>query len=594
MPVSFTVARGCASWSEPDAVFAELFTAPETAGPTSSGVCTCPACQAAEEPGSLPAMRPLAEEALAAAAAASPLVRRACALARWVGPGRALTPSKVLRPAEAATAVADLELDQPVLPGGGSADSRPFGRGIGRRGPRTRSAKHLPELHPIWAAAVAAGLIEIRGQKAVPGPALTVWPQVATDSPVALPAAVGKPVSAGIVLADPGSDHADIHRQLDCWALLVAGYLRAQAELEMADEHWFAGPGQLLLPISAVLLYTADDTPLTPSTLALGSLIADQDDDGLDPMALLTLPEQIARWTEILQMWAMAGAVARPGSTRDDDAEDDVLASEAADELAEQWEPLVEELRQVFPGGAPFLDPVLEALRDGPVITVTPGGRDLLARVLRGQGFTVPTVGDLAQSPPEDFLLGLSGHDPEAAAEEIRIWLDARGEGWQVALEELVASASGQDEEGPLRRVALPIVIALTAESAGSLLARWQEDPWLAAPVALGLAAASRAPQPPAGSLLWMAVDMLSTSLDDADAFADLADVTGIADLLAEPGAVTVAVGVEHPQAREVLQLLAGNLENRALARQLLRAIAADKPRRAPRARRSTARLRGL
>ena len=99
-------------------------------------------------------------------AAASPLLARACALARWLGPGRALTPAKVLRPADAAVAVAELGLDRPVLPTDDTFDPRPFGRAIGSKGPRAKSAKHLPALHPIWSAAVAGGLIEVRGQKA--------------------------------------------------------------------------------------------------------------------------------------------------------------------------------------------------------------------------------------------------------------------------------------------------------------------------------------------------------------------------------------------------------------------------------------------
>jgi hypothetical protein len=108
-----------------------------------------------------------------------------------------------------------------------------------------------------------------------------------------------------------------------------------------------------------------------------------------------------------------------------------------------------------------LLGPLLDALRQGPLVTVTPSGRDLLARVLRGQGLSVPTVGDLADTPPEELLLALSGHHPGTAADEIRIWLDARGQAWPDALRDLVASASGKDDQGPLRRAALPIVIAL-------------------------------------------------------------------------------------------------------------------------------------
>ncbi|HVN13280.1 MAG TPA: hypothetical protein VMT69_14380 [Kineosporiaceae bacterium] len=524
------------------------------------------------------------------AAAASPLVGRACALARWLGPGRALTPAKVLRPADAAAAVADLGLNRPVVPADNAVDPRPFGRSVGSTGRRARSAKHLPALHPIWSAAVAAGLIELRGQKAVPGPALAVWSQPAITGATTIELATDDAAAAG-----PGADAADVHRRLDSWARMLAGYLRAQAEMEEADEGWFAGPRQLLLPMSAVLLYTADETPLTPATLAVGALIATQEDDDLDPMLLLTLPEQVARWTEILQVWAMAGAITQGGDAVDARGGDAVaIPSSAAEELAEQLKPLVEEIREVFTDQAPLLGPLLSALRQGPMVTVTPCGRDLLARVLRGQGLTVPTVGDLADTPPEEFLLALSGHNPEAAVDEIRIWLDARGQAWPGALGELVASASGKDDQGPLRRAALPFVIALASQAAESMITEWQQDPWLAVPVALGLAAASHASQPAPGHLLWMAVDMLSTSLDDDDAFADLVGASGVADLLAAPGAVPAAVGLNHPHTREVLRLLVDHLPDRALARQLRRALTKDKPARTPKTRPSAAPLLGL
>jgi hypothetical protein len=532
-------------------------------------------------------VRPASDQDLAATAAGSALVGRACALARWLGGGRALTPAKVLRPADAAAAVAELGLERPVLPTADAVDPRPFGRSVGTKGPRARSAKHLPALHPIWSAAVAAGLIELRGQKAVPGPALAIWPQPTTTG-----TAIPEPAPDAAAAAWP--DVVDERRRLDCWARLVAGYMRAQAEMEQADELWFAGPRQVLLPMSAVLLYTAVDAPLTPATLAMGSLIAAEDDE-LDPMTLLTLPEQIARWGEILQVWATAGVITHladaPAAPGVDGA---VTGPSAVDELAEQVEPLIEELRQAFPGAGPVLGSLPDALRQGPLVTVTPAGRDLLARVLRGQGLTVPTVGDLADTPPGQLLPALSDHDPEAAADELRIWLDARGQDWSTALGDLVASASGKDDEGPLRRAVLPVVIALAAEAAGSMIAAWRKDPWLAVPVALGLAAASRASQPEPGHLLWMAVDLLSTTLDDDDVFADLMDVTSIADLLAAPGAVAAAVGLDHPHTREVLRLLVDHVDDRALARQLRRALTKDKPARTQKTRPSVTPMPGL
>ena len=544
-------------------------------------------------------MRPVSAEDLVAAAAASALVGRACALADWFGTGRGLTPAKVLRPGDAAVAVAELGLDRPVLPMDGvdrAADPLPFGRAVGAKGPRARSAKHLPSLHPLWSGAVAAGLIEVRGQKAVPGPALAFWPRPATPGKdIAEPA----PDAAVAAAATPdpaaaGGRPDAMNERLDCWARLVAGYLRAHVEMEQADELCFAGPRQLLLPASAVLLYTAGDAPLTPAILAVGSLVTVEDDE-LDPMALLTLPEQIARWTQVLQLWATVGVVTQFASTPGDLGVDGVdPAVSATHELARDLEPLIQEMRQVFPGAGPVLGSLPDGLRQGPVVAVTPSGRDLLARLLRGQGLSVPTIGDLVDTPPRELLLALSDHDPEAAADELRIWLDARGEDWAAAVDDLVTSASGKNEEGPLRRAVLPVVIALVAQTAGSMIEAWRQDPWLAVPVALGLAVASPIAQPEPAHLLWMAVDLLSAGLDDDDAFADLVDVTGIADVLGGPGAIDVAVGLDHPHTREVLRLLVDHVDDRTLAKQLRRALTKGKPTRTPKTRPSATPLPGL
>jgi hypothetical protein len=226
-------------------------------------------------------------------------------------------------------------------------------------------------------------------------------------------------------------------------------------------------------------------------------------------------------------------------------------------------EPFIGEFQEAFPGRPHVLGSMLGAFRQGgPEVTVTPFGRDLLARVLRGQGLAVPFVGDLADTPPEEFLLALTGHDPGAAGDEIRIWLDARGENWPGALRALVASASGTDEHAPLRRAVVPFVVGLVAQAAEPMIAEWEQDPWLAVPVALGLAAVSGASQPAPEHMLWMAVDMLSTCLDDDDEFADLVEATGVVDLLAAPGGVAAAAGLDHPHAREVLRPLVDHPEN--------------------------------
>src|SRR5438876_2284775 len=89
----------------------------------------------------------LAEAALSCAA-----LSRARRLAAWVGAGRTLTSSGVLRPAEAAQACRDL--------------------GIELAGPQLRSALDVEELMRDWVTAAAAGFLEIDGRRAWAAPDL--------------------------------------------------------------------------------------------------------------------------------------------------------------------------------------------------------------------------------------------------------------------------------------------------------------------------------------------------------------------------------------------------------------------------------------
>jgi hypothetical protein len=83
---------------------------------------------------------------LAGAALSCAALARARRLAEWVGAGRTLTTSGVLRPAEAAQACRDL--------------------GIELAGPRLRSALDVEELMQDWVTAAAAGFLEIGGRRA--------------------------------------------------------------------------------------------------------------------------------------------------------------------------------------------------------------------------------------------------------------------------------------------------------------------------------------------------------------------------------------------------------------------------------------------
>jgi hypothetical protein len=109
-----------------------------------------PAASAGARP-VLPAVRIAPSHELAAAVLAAPLLREAERLARWVGADRQLTGRGLLRRADAAAVIADLELATDVPPA---------------RGGRLRSAGDVRELDLVWHSAVGAGLISICANRA--------------------------------------------------------------------------------------------------------------------------------------------------------------------------------------------------------------------------------------------------------------------------------------------------------------------------------------------------------------------------------------------------------------------------------------------
>lgn len=115
---------------------------------------------------------------LAAAALACQPLSHALKLAEWVGDGKAITGSRVLRPAEAVEACAALGIDLPQ----------------GKK--KVRSAQDVPELANAWDAARDAGLITLNAKQAFglgfqdltadPAAALDAWLRAVT-APLELP-----------------------------------------------------------------------------------------------------------------------------------------------------------------------------------------------------------------------------------------------------------------------------------------------------------------------------------------------------------------------------------------------------------------------
>jgi hypothetical protein len=501
-------------------------------------------------------LHPVPEEELAELAAGSPLVRRAVAVAGWLGSGRALSPSQLLRPADATRAVADLGLAETVLPrsgedapavatGPGTAGDGPAARAGGRR---VRSAKELPDLHPLWMGCLAARLIEIRGQKACPGPGLAVW-----QSP-----------------ADPAA-------QVESWCALLGGYLRARGDATRASRDRLPPTRTQMLPLTVPLLYTMAHEPVPIGALSLAFADLDELVDTVGPPLLFRLPALLAEMARVTEGWLVAGVL-----------EQIALPQPDADQLAGRVAELragVEELVTVeTPGSAAdpaqmmelrtALSALTQTILDSPTVRLTALGRYGLARVLGAHGWQVPRAGACLDAEPEDLLDALARYlAPDAATEAAR-WVAARGEDWAPAVGRVMRSAAVTGADGPVRRSLLPAVLIATGPRVAPVLDSAADDPLLAPVLAFVRYQVDLGPEPSVAQLLWLTVDGLSATLDDPDDFAEDLRESPLEHLLALPSALASAVGLDHPQAREVLQTAAPQLNDPDLARTLRKALA--------------------
>jgi hypothetical protein len=332
----------------------------------------------------VPARRPVPDSELAEAAGASLLVRRALALAGWVGSGRALTPSRVLRPADAVAAQEELGLAGGLLPRSGGVDAEPAAAGGGGSGRRIRSAKDLPSLHPLWMACLAAGLIEVRGSKAHPGPGLAVWHEP----------------------AEPAA-------QVESWCALVSGWLRARADATSGARDVtsrLAGQiGQLAPPVLYGL--AQEPVPLAVLALTLAEQAEQRDDHLYGWWSVHQLGALAARVRQLADDWLVAG-----GLELAELAADQVAA--LADELAEIEGPVQAALAEagshvdlVEEVVAPLRELIGE-LRAGVAVQLTALGCYGLARLLTAHGWTIPLPGACTGAEPEELLDRLADHLP--------------------------------------------------------------------------------------------------------------------------------------------------------------------------------------
>ncbi len=177
---------------------------------------------------------------LAAAARACPLLVAARRLAAWLGPSRQLTATGALRLADARALITELGLTAHARAGTESGDPAIDELIRTLDLDRLRSARDFPPLDRLWIVAQEAGLVEIEGRRARPGPQ-----------------------SAALAHADSGGDSGE-DAVLESWSAAFAALLDPE----------FPAPGG---PLSTVLqgeligmltvLYGADE-PLEVGKLA--------------------------------------------------------------------------------------------------------------------------------------------------------------------------------------------------------------------------------------------------------------------------------------------------------------------------------------
>ncbi|MEV0614589.1 hypothetical protein AB0I81_14770 [Nonomuraea sp. NPDC050404] len=312
-----------------------------------------------------PPARPGEVAHLVTEAEACLLVRRAHELAAWVGSGRAVTLGKVLQPADALRAVADLGLDCTLLPevdvllSGVSSfpgwvlrrAEEEAARREGGRMKNLRNAKDLPVLHDLWSAAVEAGLITVRESEAIatfspdpstPKHAAPTPDQTSAASPTTTPPhpvstgsttsgsgpASPRDAAAGSGLAGAGSTAVGAYpvgaedtaygsdpteESVETWVRLLAGLLRSRIRVEQGNRSYYAPPAplEMVYPFTAQIMAGLADRPFPVLLPALVIATATGDVAGLYGLEGGLLHNVRL----VMDDWALGGVIERADGT---------------------------------------------------------------------------------------------------------------------------------------------------------------------------------------------------------------------------------------------------------------------------------------
>ncbi|SHL91904.1 hypothetical protein [Streptomyces yunnanensis] len=191
------------------------------------------------------------------------------------------------------------------------------------------------------------------------------------------------------------------------------------------------------------------------------------------------------------------------------------------------------------------------------MVRLTPLGVWAVRARMLDAGVDAPAVGDLADQNADALLAALPDYPEVLAQAESEQWLAARTP--LDAARDLLAAARGDDEYGPLRRLAAQQTLSLVAPEAEPALREVLDDRYLGGLARVWLAERGLPdiPEPSQDMVFWLTVDTIAAQLGDTDdaAAAELRElVQGLTEQ--HSGFFDEVWRVDHPATAEVLEVM--------------------------------------
>ncbi|OKI08260.1 hypothetical protein A6A06_33880 [Streptomyces sp. CB02923] len=466
----------------------------------------------------LPPVRLHSDAELARDALSAPLFARAAQLARWAEPGVPVGVGGELLQEQVATAVEHLGL-------AGDEDADAY-------------------VAEAWQLAVDTGLVEIDESEETA--------EEGADRPDDAQAGTAAP-GEELPLLTSGSPQ-DI---LDIWLGGMETVLADAVAPDLSDiADQIAEGGEL--DLDAIDWNPEEEAELLDGILGNLYLLTALNDD---PGQAVPLP-------------ALAASMIVPDDM--DEPTDDIL-----EEVSEAMMRLDDQFRVLEPIGLVAYQPVDEALieeldEDGAtvraaeplkdedvsrygMVRLTPLGIYAVRTRMLDAGVDAPAVGDLTDKGADVLLDALPGYPEPLAQAESEQWLAARAPA--DAARDLLSAARGNDESGPLRRLACQQTLSLAGPEAEPALREVLDDRELGGLARVWLAehGAADIPEPTQDMIFWLTVDTIAAQLGAAEADEEsAAELRGLVEGVVgqHNGFFDAAWRVDHPAAADVLEAM--------------------------------------